>query len=130
MIAEQPSLRFCISGWPDAVEPRLRRKVGAFSRHGAFHKKIGITNDPWTRWRWHRARGWRRMEVIYQSSSHDNICELERRLVLRFHLGVVLGGQHHNKVAGGGGRKPAPGGPYYLYLISAPIYTRMYRFYA
>ena len=67
------------------------------------------------------------MEVIYESKSHKNICELERRLVERFHLGVTLGGYHHNAVGGGGGRKPAPGGSYYLYLISAPMFARMYR---
>ena len=122
----EPSHRYCITGWPDAVESRLRRKVGALSRHGAFHKKIGITNNPAVRWAWHRQHGWRRMEVLYKSSSRDHVCELERRLVERLHLDVALGGQHHNARAGGGGRIPASG-PYFVYLISAAPWTRMYR---
>ncbi len=51
-----------ISGWRSRVESRLARKVGAFSRHGGWHLKVGITNSPETRWRSHAVDGWHRME--------------------------------------------------------------------
>jgi hypothetical protein len=119
------SNRLCVTGWPSQVAPSLTRKVGALSRHGGFHKKIGITADPYSRARRHASDGWRRMELIYQSSSYSHVCQMERYLVDRFHVGVTLGGYHHNLVGGGGGRRPSRG-PYFLYMIVSPSRSRMY----
>ena len=120
---EGPGEGLCLTGWPPQVSSRLHRKVGALSRHGGFHKKIGITNAPRTRWLRHYADGWRRMELIYRSDSHNHVCALERQLVERFHLGVALGGYCHNQVGGGGGRKPATG-PFYLYMLLGRRHAR------
>lgn len=117
---------YCITGWPAAVESRLARKVGAFSRHGGFHQKIGITNSPKTRWRAHAADGWRGMQVIYKSRTWANVCDVETRLIDRFHMGKCRSpGRHHNINAGGGGKSgEAKDGFYYVYLLSAAPYTR------
>lgn len=115
-----------LTGRPDDVEARLNRKVGALARHGAFHRKIGITNDPCRRWgQGYRPNGWVQMHVVYRSSSHANVCELERRIVTRFGDQLMMSpGLYWNAVGGGGGRKPLVG-PYYLYLVTAPKFARL-----
>lgn len=116
------------SGWPSQVEHRVRRKVGALARHGAFHRKIGITNDPVRRWKQaYRHHGWVQMHVIYQSSSHVHVCSLEQMMVQRFFDDLMTSpGYYWNGTGGGGGRKPTAG-PFFLYLVTAPKFARITR---
>lgn len=115
-----------LTGWPQAVEERLFRKVRALARHGAYHRKIGITNLPVRRWQQaYRGNGWVQMHVIYQSLSHRHVCRLERRIIERFRAEVMRSpGWYWNGCAGGGGRKPTDG-PFFLYLVTAPKFARV-----
>lgn len=115
-----------VTGWPSVVQSSLNRKVGALCRHGAFHRKIGITNDPSRRWRSaYRGYGWLWMNVVYESSSHDHVCQLEYDFIERFRAQIMRSdGWYYNAVGGGGGRKPH-NGPYYLYLVTAPKFSRI-----
>lgn len=114
-----------ITGFPVAIAARLHRKVGGLSRY-SFHVKVGITNDPYRRWQQaYRHHGWRKMHVLYRSSSHKQVCTLEARLIERANGGLVSSpGWYWNCTGGGGGRKPSCG-PYYLYVVVAPKYARL-----
>lgn len=115
-----------IEGEPDYVKESLFRKVGAFSRHGAFHQKVGITANPAIRWRTHAAAGWRSMEVVYRSEFYEDVCYLERKLVRRFEFGLVRSpGYHHNAVFGGGGRRPGLAFDHFVYVLSAGRNARL-----
>ena len=113
-------------GWPSVVLPTVRRKVGALSRHGRFHQKIGITNWPERRWaQAYRDYGWSDMHVLYGSSSLAHVQSLERLLINAFRGQLVRSdGYFHNAVGGGGGRH-AICGPYYLYAVGARKYARI-----
>lgn len=113
------------TGWPSQVLESLNRSVGAHSRR-FFHCKVGISNDPERRWREaYRPKGWHKMHVLYESSSHPHVCMLEAMLVARFfQRDDVLKYWYYNAVGGGGGPKPRSG-PYYLYLVSASKYARI-----
>ncbi len=114
-----------VTGWPETVRETLNRKIGALSRHRGFHQKVGITNDPTRRWRKYKAEGWSDMEVIYSSSSYAHVQTVERYLIERFHFGECSSpGFAHNANPGGEGRPPAEG-PYYVYVVNAPAYTRL-----
>lgn len=114
------------TGWPEYVQGVINLKVGALARHGAFHRKIGITNYPERRWRQaYRHHGWVQMHVIYRSTSHDHVCDLERRMVNRFYDDLMRSpGYYWNSTGGGGGRKPL-NGPYFLYIVTAPKFARI-----
>jgi len=117
-----------LTGWPNTVETRIRRKIGALQRHGAFHLKVGITNRPAVRWRnGYRKHGWVEMHLIYRSGSHEHVCDLERRMIDRFGAGLMASPcWYYNLIGGGGGPKPRYG-PYYLYIVTAPKYARITR---
>jgi hypothetical protein len=113
-------------GWPENVADGVRRSYGQHCRRIGFHSKVGITNDPFRRWReaYQRA-GWRKMVVIYMSSSHKHVCQLERMMVDRLSDELsVSTGYYYNSTGGGGGRRPARG-PYFLYFVLAPKYARI-----
>jgi hypothetical protein len=114
------------TGWPNSVAPILNRKIGALSRHIGFHSKIGITNDPVRRWRQsYHSYGWYRMYVIYKSTSHAHVGDLESLIIQRFRSEMVKSpGWYYNKVDGRGGRIPQQG-PNYLYLVVAPKWSRI-----
>ena len=116
-----------VGGWPALTYATLRRKMGALARHGYFfHRKVGITNDPERRWREAYApRGWSEMRVIYVSRSHAHVEWVERELIdaLRFGLATSRG-WYYNRTGGGGGPKPK-NGPYYVYLVGGPRYSRI-----
>lgn len=116
-----------LTGHPSQVKSRLCRKVGALSRHGGFHRKIGITNEPQRRWReFYGPNGWHEMHVLYESSSHRHVCDLEREFVRRFYDEVMrTPGWAWNGTGGGGGRKPLAG-PYFLYMVRARRYARIW----
>lgn len=77
-----------------------------------FNKvKIGITNDPETRFSAHRrAENWRKMRVIYQSSSIDYVSSAEAYLIERFRHKLL------NRGPGGNGNI-GKYGPYFLYVL-------------
>ena len=114
------------TGWPSTVFSTLRRKVGALSRHQGYHQKVGITNFPERRWNQAYAlEGWNDMRVIYVSTSYAHVCERETWLIDAFRDGLVRPpGYFYNARGGGGGRPPATG-PYYLYVVNAPRWSRM-----
>jgi hypothetical protein len=112
-----------IKGAPDHVESSLRRTLGALTRHGDFHQKVGITNDPDRRWRQgYRDFGWRRMTVVYETSHYPHTQSLERRLV-EWLKQSRSGGYYHNSAPGGEGRPPLCG-PYYVYIVGAQKFCR------
>ena len=115
-----------ITGWPSNVGRILNCKVGALARHGGFHRKIGITNYPERRWQQaYRHHGWVQMHVIYKSSSHARVCELERQMVDRFRGELMQSpGYYWNAQGGGGGRRPR-NGPFFLYVVTAPRFARI-----
>jgi hypothetical protein len=117
-----------ITGWPSNISKIIRLKVGALAWHGAFHRKIGITNYPERRWtQAYRHHGWVQMHVVYRSNSYEHVCELERMMVDRFRDEIMLSpGYYWNGTGGGGGRKPYDG-PYFLYLVTAPKHSRITR---
>ncbi len=120
------SYAYCVTGWPSGLKPRLVRKVGALSRHGGFHQKVGITGNPEIRWSQHKPNGWKRMDVIYQSTSRFAVEQVECYLAGHFRMGLCTSaGYHHNRVGGGGGRKPDAAPLHYVYVLSAPAYTRL-----
>lgn len=113
-----------ITGWPSAASARLRRTISAISRRGAYHRKIGITNDPERRWsQAYRRHGWENMRVLYKTARHAHVCELERELIEFLGLDSSAG-YYWNATGGGGGRKPVVG-PFYVYLVTAPKYARI-----
>lgn len=116
-----------LTGHPSRVRSRLCRKIGALARHGGFHRKIGITNKPARRWReYYGPNGWHEMHVLYVSRSHSHVCSLERELVRRFDEELMRSpGYPWNGVGGGGGRRPSYG-PYYLYMVRARKYARIW----
>lgn len=98
------------TGWPSEVVSGVLRSISAYTRRGRVRGfKIGITNDPERRFREAYAHAYHKMAVVYQSTSIDNVAELERLLI------------EHNReladniIAGGGGNYGAP--PYYLYVV-------------
>ena len=106
----------CDHGWPNQVDSRMRRRVGAYaSRSVAF--KIGITNDPEKRagqYKLHVSR-LTEMIVLYETTSRENAAALERDL-------IDYRWEYDDKMAaekgGGGGRKGE--GWYYLYIAREP----------
>ena len=116
------------TGLPGKVSDGIRRSIGAYSRWGAFHRKVGITNDPIRRWvQAYRHNGSKSMIVVYESSLHTHVCELERMMTGRFFDNLmVTPGYYWNATGGGGGRQPH-NGPYYLYFVLAPKFARITR---
>lgn len=117
-----------LTGWPTGVMGRLHLKLGALTRHGAFHMKIGISNKPTRRWREaYRKNGWVQMHLVYRSASHVHVCELEKLMIDRLGAGLMESAPwYYNEVAGGGGPKPRQG-PFYLYVVTAPKFARITR---
>ena len=119
------SYAYCVTGWPSGLKSRLTRKVGALSRHGAFHQKVGITDNPERRWSQHAPHRWKRMDVIYRSTSRLAVDQVETYLANHFLMSrCSSAGCYHNRIGGGGGRKPDASLLHYVYVLSAPAYTR------
>lgn len=97
------------TGWPQAVVTSVSRRISAYTRSDRVNGfKIGITNNPERRFRDGYAHAYPKMAVVYQSSSLENVSELERLLI-----------EHNyeladNIISGGGGNYGDP--PYYLYV--------------
>jgi hypothetical protein len=97
--------------------------MGAYGRHWP-HVKIGITNDPNTRWtNGYRKRGWARMDVIYKSMSYAHVASMEKLLVKQIDVSSSEGWFWN--IRGGGGGRRAGRGPFYLYVAVAPRYSRI-----
>jgi hypothetical protein len=113
-------------GWPSKVFPVLVTLICDLYDKGNTHFKIGITNNPQRRWaQAYGGYGWGNMHVIYESSSLDHTRDLERWLIESFdEKAIDVGGYYYNATGGGGGRRPL-GGPYYVYCVSAPPYSRI-----
>ena len=112
-----------ITGRPATIASTSRRKIGALCRYHGYHHKVGITNNPEVRFLRHAVNGARTMHVLYESSSLDNVRELERVLLAWLPIRTATG-VYYNATGGGGGRVPKSG-PYYLYVIGAPKYARV-----
>ena len=106
-------------GWPSQVISTLSHLVFAYVQDGTYFK-IGITNDPYTRSRQYEyaqdqyeyyGPWYDTMLVIYETSSINNVRELESKLIEDFR------GFCDNTIGGGGGRVGI--GPYYLYIVLA-----------
>lgn len=111
-------------GLPEAALPGLRRTLGAYARHGAFHQKVGLTADPEHRWRIGYANyGWTRMNVVYSTDIYEHAQAVERGLEEYCEFSMT-GGYYHNRCRGGGGRKAAEG-PYWVYIVGAEKYCRV-----
>jgi hypothetical protein len=98
------------TGRPSDVITRLKRKVTRTINNNSY-VKVGITNNPETRWNQHRANDptWTKMLVVYQSSSINHVRELESDLIT--HRWEEL----HNQRDGGGGNIGE--GRQYLYFL-------------
>ncbi len=98
------------TGRPSVVATTLRRRVSAYTRKDVMRKfKIGITNNPRTRFSKGYSADYDEMIVLYRSSSLDSVSQVERDLI--DHNQEVT----RNTIAGGGGNYGAP--PYYLYIV-------------
>lgn len=118
-------LGLAITGWPEAAEKKLRRRIGAIARHAAFHAKIGITNNPRARWNQaYKHRGWERMYVFYKSSSIQNVRDMEDRLIDYLWNACKAAGKNWNVNRGGGGPEGRLG-PHYVYMVTAKRYARI-----
>lgn len=74
------------TGHPNVIAETLNRKVGQYLS-SSMAVTIGITGrDPHERFREHLQKDskWRRMVIIYSTTSEKNANEIERRLVKKF----------------------------------------------
>lgn len=98
-----------ITGRPSTVASIMRRRVSAYTRGDLVRGfKIGITNNPHSRWSKYAA-DYDEMIVLYQSSSLESVSEVERDLIA--HNQEIT----KNRIAGGGGNYGDP--LYYLYIV-------------
>ena len=98
-----------MTGRPSMVASTMRRRVSAYTREDLVRGfKIGITNNPNSRWSKYRTN-FDEMIVLYQSSSLESVSEVERDLIA--HNQEIT----KNRIAGGGGNYGDP--PYYLYIV-------------
>lgn len=98
------------TGWPrnlDTVAHRIRE----LTRDGSDFK-IGITGDPHQRARGYRRKApqYKRMVVLYETTSEKHARDTEERLIKRYR------GRSDNWQEGGG---PLKGPPYFLYVVIA-----------
>ena len=99
-----------VTGRPDDVVSDVLRSISAYTRRdGVRGFKIGITNNPKRRFRDGYAHAYHKMAVVYQSTSLNNVSELERLLI-----------EHNweladNIINGGGGNYGEA--PFYLYVV-------------
>ena len=107
----QDAVYFDLStGRPSAVATTLRRRVSAYTRKDVVRRfKIGITNNPPTRFSNGYSADYDEMIVLYRSPSLDSVSEVERDLI--DHNQEIT----KNRIAGGGGNYGGP--PYYLYIV-------------
>jgi hypothetical protein len=97
------------TGRPSTVVSSLRRRVSAYTRENIVRGfKIGITNDPRVRFSKKDYSSYQEMIVLYRSSSHASVKQVERDLI--DHNKEIT----KNRIAGGGGNVGKP--PYYLYI--------------
>jgi hypothetical protein len=114
-----------ITGHPTTILGNLKRSLGAYSRHGDFHQKVGLTNNPDRRWsQAYEWAGWKRMNVVYSTTFYDHSQTVERELI-KWIKQSRSGGYYHNEAPGGEGRPPFTG-PYYVYIVGAPRFCRFY----
>jgi hypothetical protein len=98
------------TGRPSTVAIVLRRRVSGYTRKGVVSRfKIGITNNPHTRFSNGYAADYDEMIVVYKSLSLDSVSQVEHDII-----------EHNeemteNRIAGGGGNYGEP--PYYLYIV-------------
>lgn len=98
------------TGVPRRIAGSLRRRVSAYTRQDRVRAfKIGITTNPERRFRESYAGQYDEMIVVYQTSSRQYVCDVERDLVE--HNWALC----NNRVGGGGGRSST--GPFYLYIV-------------
>lgn len=102
-----------ITGQPNVIWAEINNKVKAYKGANKF-VKIGITGrNPQERFDEHlKLNGWKRMVVIYQTSSARNANTLERWLVENHYDDLVNQRQ-------GGGSQLSEDGPNYLYILLA-----------
>jgi hypothetical protein len=99
-----------VTGRPEEVVSDVLRSISAYTRRDrARGFKIGITNDPERRFREAYAHAYHKMAVVYQSSSINNVSQLERELI-EHNQGLA-----DNIISGGGGNYGTP--PYYMYVV-------------
>lgn len=97
------------SGHLNMVITPLNRSLGQYIRNYT-EIKIGITNNPETRFNQHiKLKKWDRMIVKYETSSLNYVRTLEQLLVENYFDYIS------NEVGGGGGNFGNP--PYYLYVL-------------
>ncbi|MDT7540534.1 MAG: hypothetical protein QOE33_438 [Acidobacteriota bacterium] len=99
-----------VTGRPDEVVSGVLRSISAYTRVDRTRGfKIGITNNPERRFQDAYAHAYHKMAVVYQSSSINNVAELERELI-RHNYELA-----DNIISGGGGNYGDP--PYYMYVV-------------
>ena len=92
------------TGWPSSTN--LHRRISQYVRD-ATNFKIGITDNPSSR-AYNYTDRWDEMLVLYQTSSIDNVREMEDMMIVYYP-------ESDNENRGGGGRIGSP--PYYLYVV-------------
>ena len=107
----QDAVHFDLStGRPSAVATTLRRRVSAYTRKDVVRGfKIGITNDPRTRFSNGYSADYDETIVLYRSTSLNSVSQVERALI--DHNQEIT----KNRIAGGGGNYGDP--PFYLYIV-------------
>lgn len=100
------------TGWPNNVIDSIQKNVSKVVRQRKF--KIGITNFPDGRAKnYPDEDGWRKMYVLYETTSDRNEREIERQLIdlLRKKYPKNL----ENSIGGGGGKPARP--PLFVYVV-------------
>ena len=98
------------TGRPKDIVSDVLRVISAYTRGDRVrYFKIGITNNPKSRFQQGYAKLYDKMIVVYRSTSLDNVSDLERELI-----------EHNreladNMIAGGGGNYGDP--PYWMYVV-------------
>lgn len=98
------------TGRPQDIVSNVLRVISAYTRKDRVRWfKIGITNNPESRFQHGYAKSYDKMIVLYRSSSLSNVSDLERELI-----------EHNreladNMIGGGGGNYGNP--PYFMYVV-------------
>jgi len=113
--SRSPNYKFMIRGPDPYALEKLSNLAKTLLITYFYYVKVGITNNPETRWKRHQQEDprWEDLVVAYETGDRTEVKKLERRLTEIYNL--------ENIKMGGGG--PNPKGKQYLYFLAAKRYN-------